>query len=672
MPTISLCMIVKNEERLLPQCLKSVKDYVDEIVVVDTGSSDRTVEIARGFGARVYHHPWEGNFSKHRNQSIGYASGDWVFILDADEEIISPSGALIRKAVLDKEIDSVDVLVHNVYNRGKSISLQQGIRIFRNHCGIQYVGRVHNRMVGAKRSRLYPIKVLHHGYDLDVKKAERKFHRTTELLKKEIDDDPENPIHHHYLAASYLCAPMYEAAAGESLKALSLVEKNGSTQDPFYSWTYYIAGKALYELDRLDHAEEISLKGLGMFPGELDIYYNLVNIYFKKGDGEKLAKFARRYFELKQEIEEHPDQFAHIHVVSFNEAWRVRLMLGLSLLNAGEHKEAEIELGQAKELTNSRGVYYHELGRYYLKKKEYDLADKHLRSAFDQDKNQIDVIYSFIELAITRKDESSELFWWKRLLELFPKKREKMIEQARIAIDEHRLADARKLLKALLAKMPADEDALRLMVEYIEEKDDVTDEVAYLRELLPMARNKTDLVMRVGLLLLRKGYPGDACDFLKKAVRSKPDEPAGHLGLAAVYWRQGEVELCVAELDQVLQLFDSPCKKEIATIEEIGAIFALIGGKLLSKGDMDAAIAAYGMSLEMNCHLPHVYQGLAKASQNTGRLKKSLDYLRTSLKLSPNTNEVLWQMGDVYRLMGNMKAAEFCYHKSQSMDKTSD
>ena len=565
MPTISLCMIVKDEERLLPQCLKSVKDYVDEIVVVDTGSSDRTVEIARGFGARVYHHLWEGNFSKHRNQSIGYASGDWVFILDADEEIISPSGALIRKAVLDKEIDSVNVLVHNVYNRGKSISLQRGIRMFRNHCGIQYAGRVHNRMVGAKRSRLYPIKVLHHGYDLDLKKAEIKFHRTTELLKKEIADDPENPIHHHYLAASYLSAPMYEAAAGESLKALSLVEKNGSIKNPFYSWTYYIAGKALYELDRLDHAEEISLKGLGMFSEELDIYYNLVNIYFKKGDGEKLAKFARRYFELKKEIEEHPDRFAHIHVVSFNEAWRVRLMLGLSHLNAGEHKEAEIELGQARELTNSRGVYYHELGRYYLKKKEYDLADKHLKSAFDQDKNQIDVIYSFIELAITRKDESSELFWWKRLLELFPEKGPDMLREAKKAFSQNRYEDAKKLYAALFSQRPDD----------------------------------SELLFNIGCILLKQQRYKEAKTYFIKCRQIKNDSLEPCLGLAKITWMERDVEECVAICDKILNKLGLPQDIVLNTISDLGALYWKIGEKLL-KGDEEVlSQIAFEIAIEM-------------------------------------------------------------------------
>ena len=95
-------MMVKNEEKLLPGCLESIKDHVDEIVIVDTGSTDHTVSIAESFGANVYHHPWENHFSKHRNQSMSYAKGDWIFIIDADEELILPKGkSILRILVLE-------------------------------------------------------------------------------------------------------------------------------------------------------------------------------------------------------------------------------------------------------------------------------------------------------------------------------------------------------------------------------------------------------------------------------------------------------------------------------------------------------------------------------------------------------------------------------------------
>ncbi|MFZ2655904.1 MAG: glycosyltransferase family 2 protein, partial [Victivallales bacterium] len=98
-PTLSVCMIVKNEEAFLGRCLKSVVDHVDEIIIVDTGSTDRTVGIAKSFGARIYYHPWQDDFSLHRNQSISYARGRWIFIIDADEEYRASSKRNLREEV---------------------------------------------------------------------------------------------------------------------------------------------------------------------------------------------------------------------------------------------------------------------------------------------------------------------------------------------------------------------------------------------------------------------------------------------------------------------------------------------------------------------------------------------------------------------------------------------
>ena len=125
--TISACMMVKNEEAFLPRCLESIKDVVDEIIVVDTGSTDRTAEIAKSYGAKVYHHPWENNFSKHRNQSISYATGDWIFILDGDEEVIQWDHH-IDDTLRNRQTDSVYVKVENIYGTGEGEAWHNAIR----------------------------------------------------------------------------------------------------------------------------------------------------------------------------------------------------------------------------------------------------------------------------------------------------------------------------------------------------------------------------------------------------------------------------------------------------------------------------------------------------------------------------------------------------------------
>ena len=119
--TLSLCMIVKDEEEFLSNCLNSVKGIVDEMIVVDTGSSDRTVEIAEYFGARVLSHPFGGDFSEARNASIRKASSDWIRVLDADEEIEQEDAPKIRELIQKEKADGIYFTIQNM-NKNKRLS----------------------------------------------------------------------------------------------------------------------------------------------------------------------------------------------------------------------------------------------------------------------------------------------------------------------------------------------------------------------------------------------------------------------------------------------------------------------------------------------------------------------------------------------------------------------
>ncbi|MCK4301565.1 MAG: glycosyltransferase family 2 protein, partial [candidate division Zixibacteria bacterium] len=136
-------MIVKDEEELLPGCLDSIRDWGDEIVIVDTGSTDRTIEIAESYGARVYHQPWEGDFSKHRNYSIELATCDWVFIIDADERFNKKDVPLLLNSVNREEHKIISVNIFNLYGSiGHKLTSVNSIRFFRRELNIRYRGIV--------------------------------------------------------------------------------------------------------------------------------------------------------------------------------------------------------------------------------------------------------------------------------------------------------------------------------------------------------------------------------------------------------------------------------------------------------------------------------------------------------------------------------------------------
>lgn len=167
---ISLCMIVKNEENYIEHCLASVKDSVDEIVIVDTGSTDRTIEICESFGAKIVRYDWIDDFSAARNYGIDQAKGDWILVLDADEYLDEMDAGRLREYVsfLDKEDFFASFTIRYDYFQDGSWDEADIIRLFRNLDSIRYKGAVYES-VRIKKAKVFidrnrPIKLHHLGF----------------------------------------------------------------------------------------------------------------------------------------------------------------------------------------------------------------------------------------------------------------------------------------------------------------------------------------------------------------------------------------------------------------------------------------------------------------------------------------------------------------------------
>lgn len=193
---ISACMIVRDEEKNLPRCLDSIKDWVDEIIIVDTGSKDKTVEIAESYGAKVFHQEWQNNFSFHRNHSMDQANGEWLFIIDADEEVL-PEDGMAMKAMLADGIKANVVVVDllNVYGDEKFARSHAGqIRFFRRVAKCRYVRAKHNQPDIRSDMPVWrvPFRIIHHGYDLSSEEMQKKYTRDIKMCKDLVAEDENN------------------------------------------------------------------------------------------------------------------------------------------------------------------------------------------------------------------------------------------------------------------------------------------------------------------------------------------------------------------------------------------------------------------------------------------------------------------------------------------------
>jgi len=230
-PRLSVCMIVKNEERFLGQCLASVKDLADELIVIDTGSTDRTVEIAQQFGAQVGHFEWCNDFAAARNASIAPATGDWILFLDADEEL-SPAEKQNLPALLNS--DNVALIRLPLINTHQGpISKSILPRLYRNIPAIQFQGCVHEGVYTAllKISKEWQMDIsvgdlliLHHGYTAEVISERNKVQRNYELLLKALEERPNEAYFYMQLGLELRRMDRLAESFDAYAKALNLAE----------------------------------------------------------------------------------------------------------------------------------------------------------------------------------------------------------------------------------------------------------------------------------------------------------------------------------------------------------------------------------------------------------------------------------------------------------------
>ncbi len=240
MTHLSLAMIVKNEAETLPHCLRSVQGLVDEIVIVDTGSSDGTVNLAHTFGAKVVHEPWRDDFSAARNTSLAHCTGDWVLVLDADEEVDAASFGefrritgtstppalrlTIRNYLTSGLFTTVDFAPHpNTSSHPRALEFQhqvdfKALRLFRRLPGIAYAGRIHELVDEAFESRGLPIgnteALLHHFGKVMPEREDHKRTYYLDLAKRDAREHPGRKQAHFNLLQQAINAHDWEAALG--------------------------------------------------------------------------------------------------------------------------------------------------------------------------------------------------------------------------------------------------------------------------------------------------------------------------------------------------------------------------------------------------------------------------------------------------------------------------
>ena len=298
---VSLCMIVKNEEANLPSCLQPVADLVDEIIVVDTGSTDQTKECARRIGAKVFDFAWVDSFAAARNESLRQATGEWIFWLDGDDRLDEVNLQKLRRllAELPDENNAYMMCQWSAPDQmtGANLVVDQA-RLFRNLPKARWTYRVHEQIfVPLKENGAREVRtdiVIHHlGYQ-EPEMRQRKRERNLRLLRLEMEENPRDGFIYFNLANATMDAGRVEEALGYMEKALEHAPKGAS----YLPKVYFLMAGACHLLARDDEALRHCRLGKKQFPKAVDLWFQEGVLLLAKGD---LAG-ARESFETILEL----------------------------------------------------------------------------------------------------------------------------------------------------------------------------------------------------------------------------------------------------------------------------------------------------------------------------------------------------------------------------------
>ena len=350
-PVISLCMIVKNEEKSLPRCLGSVRGLVDEIVIIDTGSEDNTASIAESLGAKVYHIPWPGDFSAARNESLKKAGGNWILYLDADETL-DPNGYpdCIRKVASDSEVTAWSVPIRSYQWESTAYGVTVNIRLFRNLPRLLFENEVHERIepalarMGAKIATA-PFFIDHYGYRVPPEAMKEKLERNLLLSQKHLERDPQDPYCLYYIGSSLL---LLEKAAGSRQYLQRALLSRGL---PLYleAMTCNLLGFVELLEGRPDESLAFAQRSIDLVPVQNTAYLVRGIALFRKSEfGAALPLLARSQEFLRLPPDRRRTDLSQEHALIGDV--ELHKLLGICLSEAGRPQEAVEHFRHFEEL----------------------------------------------------------------------------------------------------------------------------------------------------------------------------------------------------------------------------------------------------------------------------------------------------------------------------------
>ena len=287
--SLSVCMIVRNEARALPGCLRSLKEVASQIVVVDTGSMDGTVAIAESLGAEVHHFDWIDDFAAARNESIRFATEPWILWLDADELLPEYSiDHLTRLLVSPQRPTIYQVQIKNLQTDMQSYTLSMSHRLFTRHPKLCFSGRIHEQIHPSLKDaggveKPSQITLEHQGYALDEAGMKAKFVRNQPMLLAQVKEQPRSGYAHYTLGQNHALQGNQEDALRSYGQALDIKDFSGSSLATLLN----AMAESCWQLGRLDEAEDYARRSLSITSRQSSGNFIMYRIMGSRGNAKR-------------------------------------------------------------------------------------------------------------------------------------------------------------------------------------------------------------------------------------------------------------------------------------------------------------------------------------------------------------------------------------------------
>jgi tetratricopeptide (TPR) repeat protein len=348
-PSVSLCLIVKNEKANLPDCLASAADLVGEVIVVDTGSTDGTREIATRLGARVFEFPWIDDFAAARNESIRHATGDWIFWLDADDWLDNENRRKLETLFAELKNENIAYVMKclclcDAAREPGSEMVVDHVRLFRNHPQIRWKYRVHEQILPAVRRQSGQVRwadvTIHHVGYKDPVLRRSKLERDLRLLQREVADQPDDPFVLFNLGSEYAELKRPDEALPLLKRSLELSHPSDSIVRKLHA----LIVQCHRRLERTSEALEACRSGRMVYPDDAELLFQEGLILRGLGDRAGAEACLLRLLQSRED-----DHFASVDPGL--RGYKARHNLAVLYQEQGRVIEAEV---QWKSVTEER------------------------------------------------------------------------------------------------------------------------------------------------------------------------------------------------------------------------------------------------------------------------------------------------------------------------------